>query len=225
MSAVLRLLQPLLGLALLVRTVTAQRSAELERRELEIPMRDGVALFAVALIPKGATAPLPILLIRTPFNAAREFRSTTLPPSLRELGEDGYIFVCEDIRGRFGSGGTFVSLRPQRDPRDTRGVDESTDAWDTVDWLVRQLPNNSGKVGVLGVSYRGWLAALAASGRTQRSRRSRRRGSSPTRGSATISSTREHSAKARASRTPRTSREPMGCLSPTTTSSTSTADT
>ena len=164
MSAVLRLLQPLLGLALLVRTVTAQRSAELERRELEIPMRDGVALFAVALIPKGATAPLPILLIRTPFNAAREFRSTTLPPSLRELGEDGYIFVCEDIRGRFGSGGTFVSLRPQRDPRDTRGVDESTDAWDTVDWLVRQLPNNSGKVGVLGVSYRGWLAALAGVG-------------------------------------------------------------
>ena len=164
MSAVLRLLQPLLGLALLVRTVTAQRSAELERRELEIPMRDGVALFAVALIPKGATAPLPILLIRTPFNAAREFRSTTLPPSLRELGEDGYIFVCEDIRGRFGSGGTFVSLRPQRDPRDTRGVDESTDAWDTVDWLVRQLPNNNGKVGVLGVSYRGWLAALAGVG-------------------------------------------------------------
>ena len=142
----------------------AQGSAEYERRELKIPMRDGVTLFAVALIPKGATAPLPILLIRTPFSAAREFGSTTLPVSLRELGEDGYIFVSEDIRGRFGSGGTFVSLRPQRDPRDARGVDESTDAWDTVDWLVRELPNNSGKVGVLGVSYRGWLAALAGVG-------------------------------------------------------------
>ena len=148
----------------LARTVMAQGSAEYERRELKIPMRDGVTLFAVALIPKGATAPLPILLIRTPFSAAREFGSTTLPVSLRELGEDGYIFVSEDIRGRFGSGGTFVSLRPQRDPRDARGVDESTDAWDTVDWLVRELPNNSGKVGVLGISYRGWLAALAAVG-------------------------------------------------------------
>lgn len=172
MTAVLRSLHSLraralrffLVLALLARAATAQGTVEYERHELEIPMRDGVRLFAVALIPKGATAPLPILLIRTPFSAGREFRSAALPASLRELGEDGYIFVAEDIRGRFGSQGSFVSLRPQRDPRDPRGVDESTDAWDTVDWLVRELPNNSGKVGVLGVSYRGWLAALAGVG-------------------------------------------------------------
>jgi putative CocE/NonD family hydrolase len=172
MSAALRTLQPLrsrasrlfVALVLLARLVIAQSTVEYERRELKIPMRDGVTLFAVALIPKGATAPLPILLIRTPFSAARELQGRMLPESLRELGEDGYIFVAEDIRGRFGSQGTFVSLRPQRDPRDPRGVDESTDAWDTVDWLVRELPRNSGKVGVLGVSYRGWLAALAGVG-------------------------------------------------------------
>lgn len=145
----------------LTNTAAAQNTHEYERRELKIPMRDGVTLFAVALIPKGTTAPLPILLVRTPFSAAREFRSTTLPASLRELGEDGYIFVYEDVRGRFGSGGTFVSLRPQRDRRVPRATDESTDAWDTVDWLVHKLPHNSGKVGVLGHSYRGWLAALA----------------------------------------------------------------
>ena len=163
-----RALRILFALALLATPlalpVAAQDTARYERRELKIPMRDGVTLFAVALVPKRVTAPLPIVLIRTPFSAAREFGSTTLPISLRELGEDGYIFVSEDIRGRFGSGGTFVTMRPQRDTRDPRGVDESTDAWDTIDWLVRELPNNSGKVGVIGSSYRGWLAALAGVG-------------------------------------------------------------
>ena len=151
-------------LASFASAVTAQSAAEYDRRELKIPMRDGVTLNAVALVPKSATGPLPVILIRTPFGAARELRGTTLPASLRELGEDGYIFVVQDIRGRSGSGGTFVSMRPQRDPRDAKSVDESTDAWDTVEWLVRELPNNSARVGVLGVSYRGWLAALAGVG-------------------------------------------------------------
>lgn len=154
----------LVGLMLATRPGPAQDSHRYERRELQIPMRDGVRLFAVALIPKAASAPLPILLIRTPFSAAREFATPALPAALQELGEDGYIFVCEDIRGRFGSGGEFVSVRPQRDPSDPRGVDESTDAYDTIDWLVANVPGNSGKVGVLGNSYRGWLAALAGVG-------------------------------------------------------------
>ncbi|MFN8580175.1 MAG: CocE/NonD family hydrolase [Gemmatimonadaceae bacterium] len=147
-----------------MRSMPSQEPPRYERREFKVPMRDGVSLFAVALIPTQATGPLPILLIRTPFSANREFRSTSLPNSLRELGEDGYIFVCEDIRGRFASEGAFVTLRPQRDPRDAHGIDESTDAWDTIDWLVKHVPNNSGRVGVLGVSYRGWLAALAGVG-------------------------------------------------------------
>ncbi|HTI03673.1 MAG TPA: CocE/NonD family hydrolase [Gemmatimonadales bacterium] len=123
-----------------------------ERRELRIPMRDGTELFAVALLPRD-TAPLPILLIRTPYSAADAFETAELPAAYRELAQDGYIFVAEDIRGRFGSGGQFLMMRP--------GTGESDDAYDTIDWLVKNLPHNSGKVGVLGISYPGWLAALA----------------------------------------------------------------
>ncbi|MFN8571384.1 MAG: CocE/NonD family hydrolase [Gemmatimonadaceae bacterium] len=133
-----------------------------ERRELTIPMRDGVKLFAVALVPTGVRDPLPILLIRTPFSAAGAFRSANVPAAYRELAKDGYIFVVEDIRGRFGSEGQFVTSRVQRDPRDPASTDESTDAYDTIDWLVKHLPGNNGKVGALGMSYPGWLAALAS---------------------------------------------------------------
>jgi uncharacterized protein len=135
-----------------------------ERRELTIPVRDGTRLFAVALIPTGAHGPLPIMLIRTPFGAAREFRSAQLPVQFRELARDGYIFVTGDVRGRGGSGGTFVVSRAQNDPRSPQGINESTDAYDTIDWLVKNLPGNSGRVGVMGVSYRGWLAGLAGVG-------------------------------------------------------------
>lgn len=144
--------------------VDAQRVPELERRELTIPVRDGTRLFAVALIPKGATEPLPILLIRTPYSAAGTFQDAELPAAYRELAQDGYIFVAEDIRGRFGSGGQFVMIRAQRDPHNPPGTNESTDAYDTIDWLVKHLPGNNGKVGVLGISYPGWLAGLAGVG-------------------------------------------------------------
>ena len=132
-----------------------------ERRELTIPVRDGTHLFAVALIPKRASGALPILLVRTPFSAALEFRTASVPAMYKELAQDGYIFVVEDIRGRYGSQGTFVTNRAQADSRNPAGTNESTDAYDTIGWLVANLPNNSGKVGVLGISYRGWLAGLA----------------------------------------------------------------
>jgi len=115
-------------LALLAAPVHARQAPEYERRELTIPVRDGTRLHAIALLPKDAREPLPILLIRTPFSAANHFPSAELPPAYRALGSDGYIFVVEDIRGRFGSEGTYVTSRPQRDPRDARGTDESTDA-------------------------------------------------------------------------------------------------
>jgi putative CocE/NonD family hydrolase len=132
-----------------------------ERRELQIPMRDGARLFAVALIPRESDTPLPILFMRTPFSAAGGFRGDQVPGPYRELAEDGYIFVIQDIRGRFKSEGEFVTLRAQQDPRSPRGVNESTDTWDSVDWLVKHLPANNGRVGVIGMSYPGWLAALA----------------------------------------------------------------
>ena len=142
----------------------AQQPAEYERRELTIPVRDGTKLFAVALIPRVASAPLPIILIRTPYSAAGAFRTAELPAQYRELGADGYIFVTEDIRGRFRSEGDFVTTRAQNDPRNAKGTNESTDAYDTIDWLVKHLPGNNGKVGVLGISYPGWLAGLAGVG-------------------------------------------------------------
>ena len=141
-----------------------RQAAAYERRELSIPARDGATLFAVALIPTGTSAPLPIILVRTPFGAAREFPSAELPAAYRELAADGYIFVTGDVRGRGGSGGAFVTNRAQDDPRNPKGTNESTDAWDTIDWLVRHLPNNNGRVGVVGISYRGWLAGLAGVG-------------------------------------------------------------
>jgi len=139
----------------------ARTAGGYERRELTIPMRDGKALFAVALIPEAATGPLPILLIRTPFGAEREFAGNDLPAAYRELAQDGYIFVTEDVRGRGRSEGEFITLRPLHRPADSAGTDESTDSWDTIDWLVKHLPGNTGRVGVLGISYRGWLAAMA----------------------------------------------------------------
>jgi putative CocE/NonD family hydrolase len=83
---------------------------------------------------------------------------------LRELGEDGYIFITQDIRGRGDSQGEFVTMRAQSDPGSPKGTNESTDAYDTIDWLIRNIPSNNGRVGVIGLSYRGWLAALAGVG-------------------------------------------------------------
>ena len=149
------------SLLLIVSGVCAQDEAFV-RRELVMPMRDGTTLTAIALSPATQVRPLPILLVRTPFGADREVRGTTLPAAYRELAKDGYIFVVQNIRGRNGSGGSFVTMRAPDDPRNPRGTNEQTDACDTIDWLVKHLPANNGRVGMLGTSYRGWLAAVAA---------------------------------------------------------------
>ena len=142
--------------------LSAQPDVTYARHELAIPMRDGTSQFAIALIPAGLTAPLPIILVRTAFGAERNFRDSTIPMAFRELAQDGYIFVVEDIRGRGKSGGTFVTNRAQNDSRNPPGTNESTDAWDTIDWLVKNVPHNAGRVGVIGTSYNGWLAGMAA---------------------------------------------------------------
>ncbi len=142
----------------------AQQGTGSELRDLTIPMRDGVRLHAVALIPNSPPAPLPILMIRTPYGASNMLHPGPLPPALRYLARDGYIFVAEDIRGRFGSQGEYVLNRAQNDPRNPAGTNESTDTYDTIDWLVKNLPNNNGRVGVTGISYPGWLAGVAGVG-------------------------------------------------------------
>ncbi len=125
-----------------------------------VPMRDGVKLHTVVFTPKAVAVPLPILLMRTPYQAPESTRPLAAVP-YRELVAEGYIFVFQDIRGRFKSEGTFVMQRPPHDKRDPRGIDEGTDAYDTVAWLVANVRGHNGRVGLMGISYDGWLTAMA----------------------------------------------------------------
>ncbi len=138
------------------RTPTAD---DFDKREVMIPTRDGVRLHTLMLTPKGSTADLPIILTRTPYGIAAAPR--VLGSSYAELAQDGYIFVFQDIRGRFGSEGQFVMLRPMRDTSDAKAIDESTDTYDTVEWLLKNVPHNNHRVGMLGISYPGWLTVMA----------------------------------------------------------------
>jgi putative CocE/NonD family hydrolase len=130
------------------------------RTEAMVPMRDGVRLYTAIYTPKDIPGPLPVLLLRTPYGIQgrpeREFKNY-----LAELAREGYIFAYQDIRGRFKSEGQFIMLYPQRDRSDPKSVDETSDAYDTVAWLVKNVPDNNGKVGMLGISYGGWLTAVA----------------------------------------------------------------
>ena len=130
------------------------------RAEAMVPTRDGTRLYTVLMIPRGVPGALPILLIRTPYGATGWGETDSTPPAFRELAADGYVFAFQDIRGRYRSDGEFVMNRPLRPPGDTVGTDEATDAWDAVDWLVKNVPNNNGHVGIFGVSYPGWLAEV-----------------------------------------------------------------
>lgn len=125
-----------------------------------VPMRDGVKLHTVVFAPKAAAGPLPFLIKRTPYGVPETAEFLAAEP-YAELVADGYIFVFQDIRGRFKSEGTFVMQRPPRDRRDAKAVDEATDASDTISWLLAQVPGHNGRAGLFGVSYDGWLAAQA----------------------------------------------------------------
>ncbi|MGI9091333.1 MAG: CocE/NonD family hydrolase, partial [Gemmatimonadaceae bacterium] len=131
-----------------------------DKTEVQIAMRDGVHLHTAIYVPKGATGPLPIIMSRTPYGIGGAEKAIT-SPVLADLVSDGYIFVFQDIRGRFTSEGKFVMLRPMRDKRDVKAIDESTDAYDTIDWLLKNVPRNNGRVGMMGTSYPGWLTVIA----------------------------------------------------------------
>jgi len=127
-----------------------------------IAMRDGVRLNTDIYAPKDQQGPLPVIFERTPYGI--DGRAAVLNRGFRELADDGYIFVFQDIRGRFKSEGQFVMQRPARSTaqrRDPKAIDEATDAYDTIDWLVKNVPNNNRRVGMLGVSYDGWTTAMA----------------------------------------------------------------
>ena len=140
------------------------------KRDVMIPMRDGVKLHTVILVPKGANR-APILLTRTPYNAndlTGHAQSSHLGPILTGydnatdvIVEGGYIRVIQDVRGKYGSEGDYVMNRPLRGPQNPTPVDHATDTYDTIDWLVKHTPESNGKVGILGISYDGFLPLMA----------------------------------------------------------------
>ena len=132
--------------------------------EYHIPMRDGAELFTVVYTPKNQDSKYPILMNRTCYNASgyTDYQFSGYPSDY--LIRDGYILVFQDVRGRFMSDGTFDNMRPNipgNDPRDRDAIDESSDTWDTIDWLLENIPNNNGRVGMFGISYPGFYAAAA----------------------------------------------------------------
>jgi hypothetical protein len=127
------------------------------RTEAMIPMRDGVKLYTVIFTPENQTEPLPIMMQRTPYSVER-----STPYRWAEMSSMGYIFVHQDIRGRHKSEGVFEMLRPPRtDKSDPKSFDESTDTYDSIAYLLKNVPKNNGRVGIAGVSYDGWTAAVA----------------------------------------------------------------
>ncbi len=137
------------------------------KRDVMVPMRDGVKLHTVIVVPKGARN-APILLTRTPYNASARAQRNRSPyivsalPLFDELfATDGYIRVYQDVRGKYGSEGEYVMTRPLRGPLNASTVDHSTDAYDTIDWLVKNLPESNGRVGMVGSSYEGFTVVMA----------------------------------------------------------------
>jgi uncharacterized protein len=128
-------------------------------QEVMIPMRDGVHLQTAILTPVDQQGPLPILFRRTPYGVPDK-APEQMPTSFKELAQDGYIFVIQNLRGRFKSEGVF-NLTSQVDLTDPKATNETTDAYDSIEWLVKNVPNNNGSVGMYGVSYDGLTTALA----------------------------------------------------------------
>lgn len=124
--------------------------------DVDIVVRDGVKLHTVIVAPVDDANSYPILLQRTPYGA--DNRKSPLDPLFAKAG---YIFVFQDVRGRYGSGGEFLWMTPEHHPGGT-GIDESTDTFDTIDWLVKNVPHNNGRVGLIGISYGGFFAATGA---------------------------------------------------------------
>lgn len=138
--------------------------AHYTKYEYRIPMRDGVRLFVSVYVPKDASHPYPFLMTRTPYSVGpygEDHYKTRLGPS-ESFDRTGYIFVFEDVRGRYQSEGNFVDMPPQFDhPGSPKDVDESTDMYDTVDWLLKNVLNNNGKVGIWGISYPGFFTSAS----------------------------------------------------------------
>jgi putative CocE/NonD family hydrolase len=140
---------------------------DFDKREAMIPMRDGVKLFTVIVISKGVMH-APIILDRTPYSAAKfvtrvpsAHAAVALPLSFGELAEAGYIIVAQDVRGKYKSEGSYIMSRPLSGPLNDSLVDHATDAYDTIDWLVKNVPESNGRVGTMGTSYDGFTVLMS----------------------------------------------------------------
>lgn len=142
-------------------------NADYTKQVVMIPMRDGVKLYTVIVIPKNASH-APMMLTRTPYNAAKRAERNTSPSIVSTLPEgddafiaNGYIRVFQDVRGKYGSEGDYVMTRPIRGPLNNTATDHATDAYDTIAWLVKNVPQSNGKVGMVGSSYEGFTVLMA----------------------------------------------------------------
>ena len=152
------------GLLLLSITGThAQPAPETryDRREVLITMRDGIKLNTIIFTPKTTGEPLPMLLTRTPYGVSKRL-APDQSSYTKDLADEGYIFVAQDIRGRYKSEGTFEMQRFARNPAAPKAIDESTDTYDTIEWLLKNVGNNNGKVGMYGISYDAWTSVMGA---------------------------------------------------------------
>ncbi len=142
-------------------SVLAQTDSSLyTSKDVMIPMRDGVKLHTIIFVPKVQKEALPFILMRTPYGVSPD----NLPDRdayVKDMAVDGYIFVSQDIRGRYKSEGVFEMTRMSRDKHKPASVDEASDTYDTIDWLLKNMENNNGKAGILGISYDGWLSIIA----------------------------------------------------------------
>src|SRR3954471_14608864 len=138
--------------------------ANYQKYEYQIPMRDGKKLFTSVYVPKDQSKKYPIMMDRTPYSVAPygvDAYKGSLGPSSQFL-HDGFIFVYQDVRGRWMSEGIYEEMTPELEVHKTnKDVDEGTDTYDTIDWLIKNLPNNNGKVGVWGISYPGFYTTTA----------------------------------------------------------------
>src|SRR6185369_12785876 len=158
-------------ITILAQTSNSQDSAWIRdnytKKEVYIPMRDGVKLFTSIYMPKDQTEKHPILMTRTPYSCApygeANFNSSLWNTHRRIYARENYIFVTQDVRGRWMSEGEFVDIRPFNPNKKTNSdIDEASDTYDAIDWLVKNLPNNNGNVGVFGISYPGFYSTMAA---------------------------------------------------------------
>src|SRR5207248_3704362 len=138
--------------------------AHYTKYEYRIPMRDGVHLFTSVYVPKDSSQSYPFLIDRTPYSVAPygvDAYRTRLGPS-PDFDRAGYIFVFQDVRGRYMSEGTFVEMRPHIDVKKSKqDVDDSSDLYDTIDWLLKNVPNNNGNAGIWGISYPGFFTSAS----------------------------------------------------------------